>query len=171
MENLILAASQQKPLMDNLTASSSSSSSVDLQFSKSICTVPAIVPDEQFPKNSCMDGKTDTTQSKSTCRLTSEERNSILNKIKSGYRKKAQTYEELLEICSAIEENLIYDYAPSKLDYFKTGIRCVGRINEKKIQIESMKERISKNDRCTDSNEENTNDDIPKPVKRSKNTI
>ena len=85
--------------------------------------------------------------------LTVEERNNIRASIKSAYKKKTVTYEELLEVsdcesesrctfvhttmliysfimftlrvqtCAAIEEELVFLSAPSRLDYFKTGIQ------------------------------------------------
>ena len=54
--------------------------------------------------------------------MTLEERSYIRDKIKAAYARKASTFEELLELTSAIEEEFVFAGAPSRLDYFKSGI-------------------------------------------------
>lgn len=57
------------------------------------------------------------------CRLiTLEERRYIREKIKAAYQSKTKTFEELLELSCAIEEEFVFASAPSRLDYFKSGI-------------------------------------------------
>ena len=53
--------------------------------------------------------------------ITLEERRYIREKIKSAYQMKASSYEELLELTCAIEEEFVFASAPSRLDYFKSG--------------------------------------------------
>ncbi|CAE7521167.1 unnamed protein product, partial [Symbiodinium microadriaticum] len=67
--------------------------------------------------------------------LTVEERQMIRQKISAGYEGRAKTYEELLKICSAIEEELVFISAPSRLDYFKTGLQFDKRVTEKQRQF------------------------------------
>jgi hypothetical protein len=50
-----------------------------------------------------------------------EERSAARNKIMEAYKKSAPTYEELLLLAGAIDEELIYALADSRIDYFKTG--------------------------------------------------
>lgn len=54
--------------------------------------------------------------------VTLEERCYIRDKIKAAYVRKASTFEELLELTCAIEEEFVFAGAPSRLDYFKSGI-------------------------------------------------
>ena len=68
--------------------------------------------------------------------ITLEERHCIREKIKSAYNKKfSGSYEDLLETCAAIEEELVFAGAPSRLDYFKSGVQYEKRINEKVSQL------------------------------------
>jgi hypothetical protein len=64
--------------------------------------------------------------------MTVEERQFITKKIRTAYQRKAPTYEELLDACCAIEEEFVFMVAPSRLDYFKSGVqyekRIVGKI-------------------------------------------
>lgn len=64
--------------------------------------------------------------------MTAEERQFITKKIRVAYQRKAPTYEELLDACCAIEEEFVFMVAPSRLDYFKSGVqyekRIVGKI-------------------------------------------
>lgn len=65
--------------------------------------------------------------------MTVEERQFITKKIRTAYQRKAPTYEELLDACCAIEEEFVFMVAPSRLDYFKSGVqyekRIVGKIS------------------------------------------
>ena len=67
--------------------------------------------------------------------LTLEERIFIREKIKKAYRNRTSTFEEMLETCSAIEEELMYVAAPSRLDYFKGGVQFEKRVVEKRKQL------------------------------------
>jgi hypothetical protein len=96
--------------------------------------------------------------------LKSEERALISERIKISYGKRAQTYEELLELCSAVEEELIYNLAPSRLDYFKLGTQCLKRFDCKKKEMQNIKSVASS---CLSSAEAIT-DDTTRNVKRSK---
>lgn len=64
-----------------------------------------------------------------------EERQFIREKMKEAYRKNIPDYEELLDTCAAMEEEFIYLSAPSRLDYFKSGIQYDKKILEKKRQL------------------------------------
>jgi hypothetical protein len=67
--------------------------------------------------------------------LTLEDRMFIREKIKSAYKSKTATYEELLETCCAIEEEQLFAAAPAKLDYFKSGVQYEKRVSEKRRQL------------------------------------
>jgi len=67
--------------------------------------------------------------------LSLEERIFIREKIKKAYRNRTNTYEELLETCCAIEEELMFIAAPSRLDYFKNGVQFEKRVCEKRKQL------------------------------------
>ena len=60
--------------------------------------------------------------------MTAEERQFITKKIRVAYQRKAPTYEELLDACCAIEEEFVFMVAPSRLDYFKSGVQYEKRI-------------------------------------------
>jgi hypothetical protein len=63
--------------------------------------------------------------------VNNDERKNICEKLKAVYRKKAPTYEALLEICSAIEEEFLLSEAPSRLDYIKSGVQFERRVANK----------------------------------------
>jgi hypothetical protein len=63
--------------------------------------------------------------------VNADERKNIREKIKAAYLKKAPTYEALLEICSAIEEEFLFAEAPSRLDYIKSGVQFERRVANK----------------------------------------
>jgi len=69
--------------------------------------------------------------------VTVEERKFIRDKVKAAYKRKALSYEDLLDSCSAIEEELLFGIAPSRLDYFKSGVQFEKRVAEKLVQIRS----------------------------------
>jgi len=66
-----------------------------------------------------------------------EERQYVRGKIKASYAKRSPTYEELLETCAAIEEEFVFMVAPSRLDYFKSGVQYEKRISEKIAQLKN----------------------------------
>lgn len=43
----------------------------------------------------------------------------------------------MIEICAAIDEELLFGNAPSRLDYFKSGVQFEKRVSEKVSQIQS----------------------------------
>ena len=67
--------------------------------------------------------------------ITIEERKGIRDRIKSAYQRKAPTYEELLDVCSAIEEEFLFTSVPSRLDYFKSGVQFEKRVVEKQSAL------------------------------------
>mmetsp|Transcript_4542 Transcript_4542/g.4666 ORF Transcript_4542/g.4666 Transcript_4542/m.4666 type:complete len:179 (+) Transcript_4542:99-635(+) len=67
--------------------------------------------------------------------LTVEERQLIRSKIRNAYKNKIKTYDQLLDTCTAIEEEMLYMFAPSRLDYFKNGMQFEKRVGEKKRQL------------------------------------
>lgn len=69
--------------------------------------------------------------------VTVEERKFIRDKVKAAYKRKALSYDDLLDACSAIEEELLFGIAPSRLDYFKSGVQFEKRVAEKLTQIRS----------------------------------
>ena len=81
--------------------------------------------------------------------ITIEERKGIRDRIKSAYQRKAPTYEELLDACSAIEEEFLFTSVPSKLDYFKSGVQFEKRIVEKQSAIRTSSETTDQQTSCT----------------------
>lgn len=65
--------------------------------------------------------------------ITLEERSYIRDKIKAAYGRKASTYEDLLELTCAIEEEFVFAAAPSRLDYFKSGTKELKALNHQII--------------------------------------
>lgn len=94
--------------------------------------------------------------------MTVEERLNIREKIKAAYKRKAANYEDLLETCAAIEEELVFISAPSRLDYFKSGVQFEKRIAEKQQQLRNGPVMSSDHDSPSES------DTAPKTLKRAK---
>jgi hypothetical protein len=91
------------------------------------------------------------------------DRSAIREKIRSAFAKKAQTYEELLNLCVSLTEDQIFNEAPSKLDYYKQGISMVKKVFDKSALLQTNpNEEICKLSRATSS------DDLPRVVKRAK---
>jgi len=94
--------------------------------------------------------------------ITADERRYIRDKIKAAYMKKANSFEDLLETCAAIEEELVFSSAPSRLDYFKSGVQFEKRVSEKRCELKNSSQTVP-----TASIETSENDQ-PKPIKRAK---
>lgn len=94
------------------------------------------------------------------------DRCSVREKIKSAFRKKAETYDELLELSAHVVEEHVLENAPSKLDYYKAGIACCKRV----FEISNAHENnVTNNSTCVDGKGTSENgEDGPKPVKRAK---
>lgn len=90
------------------------------------------------------------------------DRSAIREKIKSAFRKKAETYDELIELSSSVIEEQVMLNAPSKLDFYKAGISCCKRIFEISNASNSM---VSPTDDKTNGDADESG---PKPVKRAK---
>jgi predicted ATPase len=67
-----------------------------------------------------------------------EERKFIREKIRSAYKRKMESLEQLLETCAAIEEELLLAAAPSRLDYFKAGVHFERRVVDKVSQLQAV---------------------------------
>ncbi len=89
------------------------------------------------------------------------------DKIKAAFRRKAQEYEEMVELCSTIAEENVFDQAPSKLDFYKGGIAYCKKIMETNLSasVDSCSSSVTKS-----GSEANlvAEEGIPKPVKRAK---
>ena len=59
-----------------------------------------------------------------------KDREFMRGKLRAIYIKNANNFEELLDLCVAVEEEDIFQSAPSKLDYFKRGFRQERQIRE-----------------------------------------
>ena len=46
-----------------------------------------------------------------------------------------QTFEDLIDTCAAIDEELMFTAAPSRLDYFKSGVYFEKRVADKVAQV------------------------------------
>jgi len=104
--------------------------------------------------------------------VTLEERTYIRDKIKTAYERKAPSYEDLLELTCAIEEEFVFAAAPSRLDYFKSGVQFEKRVSEKQVQMKSgLKSNFdSRLDVINNDNGEATNGEVmvKKKVKTEK---
>ena len=67
---------------------------------------------------------------------TIEERQSVRMKIRKAYVQRCPTYAELLAAAAAVEEELLFVNAPSRLDYFKSGFFFSEQIANKRKEIE-----------------------------------
>ncbi|POM73857.1 hypothetical protein PHPALM_9259 [Phytophthora palmivora] len=70
--------------------------------------------------------------------LTIEERQAVRSKIRDAYTSRCTTYEDLLQVACAIEEELLHISAPSRLDYFKSGFEFENRVKLKKDQLQGQ---------------------------------
>ncbi|CAI5725480.1 unnamed protein product [Hyaloperonospora brassicae] len=70
--------------------------------------------------------------------LTIEERQAVRSKIRDAYTSRCSTYEDLLQVACAIEEELLHISAPSRLDYFKSGFEFENRVKLKKDQLQGQ---------------------------------
>jgi len=84
--------------------------------------------------------------------LSIEERLAVRNKINNAYTGSCRTFEELLDTVVAIEEELLYISAPSRLDYFKSGLEFESRVGLKRKQLQGRREGGSSTDGKEDSN-------------------
>mmetsp|Transcript_31479 Transcript_31479/g.34404 ORF Transcript_31479/g.34404 Transcript_31479/m.34404 type:complete len:165 (-) Transcript_31479:465-959(-) len=83
--------------------------------------------------------------------ISDNDRCSIRDKIKNAFRKRSnESYEDLLELCTNLAEESVFYHAPSRLDYYKSGIQEVKRIFEKADEIKT----ICKNGKSTENTEE-----------------
>ncbi|CEG37047.1 uncharacterized protein PHALS_04510 [Plasmopara halstedii] len=70
--------------------------------------------------------------------LTIEERQAVRSKIRDAYTSRCSSYEDLLQVACAIEEELLHISAPSRLDYFKSGFEFENRVKLKKDQLQGQ---------------------------------
>ena len=91
--------------------------------------------------------------------MLASDRETIREKIKMAYRKKAESYDELLDLCSALTEQHILDAAPTKLDYYKNGISCCKKIFDLGNEL---------NDQNSNAKTTDPSGEAPKGVKRTK---
>ena len=66
---------------------------------------------------------------------TIEERQSVREKIRQSYTAQCLSYSELLAAAVAVEEELVFVNAPSRLDYFKSGFLFSDRLANKRKEI------------------------------------
>ncbi len=81
--------------------------------------------------------------------LTIEERQAVRFKIREACTNECKTYEELLEVFTALNEELLYMTVPSRVDYFKSSYEFRGRIMYKRKQLNMA--NISLNNLETDN--------------------
>ncbi|DAZ99322.1 TPA: hypothetical protein N0F65_005173 [Lagenidium giganteum] len=70
--------------------------------------------------------------------LTIEERQAVRSKIRDAYASRCNSFEDLLQVACAIEEELLHISAPSRLDYFKSGFEFENRVKLKKDQLQGQ---------------------------------
>lgn len=66
-----------------------------------------------------------------------EERITIRRKLREAYFKHCPTYEQLLEVVTAVDEELLFSCSANRLDYFKSSIDWDGRIALKRQQLKN----------------------------------
>uniref|UniRef100_A0A7S2DF57 Uncharacterized protein n=1 Tax=Octactis speculum TaxID=3111310 RepID=A0A7S2DF57_9STRA len=101
-----------------------------VQRANSACKPPVLVRRETSSSNSRVPVQYDW-----HLFLTIEERQAVRQKIKQAYQGSCPNYQDLLETVVAIEEELLHISAPSRLDYFKSGIQFDKRVSEKRNQL------------------------------------
>jgi hypothetical protein len=97
--------------------------------------------------------------------ITINDRKIIRDKIKIAYKKKASTFEELLELCSHYAEDQVYDKAPTKLDYYKNGISCCKTIFE---LSDHMNAPVSAEKTASTIDNSGGGEEVPRGLKRAK---
>ncbi|KAL0591637.1 hypothetical protein ABG067_001238 [Albugo candida] len=70
--------------------------------------------------------------------LTIEERQAVRSKIRDAYLNKCNSYDDILQVACAIEEELLHISAPSRLDYFKSGFEFETRVKLKREQFKGI---------------------------------
>nr|CCA13889.1 conserved hypothetical protein [Albugo laibachii Nc14] len=70
--------------------------------------------------------------------LTIEERQAVRSKIRDAYLNKCTSYDDILQVACAIEEELLHISAPSRLDYFKSGFEFETRVKLKREQFKGI---------------------------------
>uniref|UniRef100_A0A6S9GEG3 Mediator complex subunit 15 KIX domain-containing protein n=1 Tax=Heterosigma akashiwo TaxID=2829 RepID=A0A6S9GEG3_HETAK len=70
--------------------------------------------------------------------LTIEERQAIRDKVQAAYRAACPDYASLLEVAAAIEEEALFATAPSRLDYFRSGILYSKRVADKQKALNPL---------------------------------
>ena len=78
-----------------------------------------------------------------------------LNRIK---KIQEENFDQLLDTCAAIEEEMLFSSAPSRLDYFKSGVQYEKRVGEKKVQLKKYE----------NNDDLDSIDDVPRGIKRAK---
>jgi len=64
-----------------------------------------------------------------------EERTAVRDKITDAYRKNCSSYDELLRLCVAIDEELIFSGCNSRMEYFKNAVQWNNRLLVKSKQL------------------------------------
>jgi hypothetical protein len=66
-----------------------------------------------------------------------EERINIRRKLREAYFKHCPTYEQLLDVVTAVDEELLFSCSANRIDYFKSSIDWDGRIALKRQQLKN----------------------------------
>lgn len=69
--------------------------------------------------------------------LTEEEREVVRLKIMAAYKRQAKTYEDVLNVAAALQEEECFGRAPSRLDYIKDTVQFSHRLGEAKKKLVS----------------------------------
>ena len=85
-----------------------------------------------------------------------EERQSVRTKIRDAYTRHAGgSFEELLDTAVALGEELLYQSAPSRLDYFRSGLEFDACVRQKRAALDGAGEgRDAKKARADDDDGE-----------------
>eukprot|EP00466_Bigelowiella_natans_P010219 jgi/Bigna1/130646/aug1.12_g5354 len=64
-----------------------------------------------------------------------EERTAVREKITAAYKKNCPSYEDLLQLCVAVDEELIFSGCNSRMEYFKNAVQWNNRLLVKSKQL------------------------------------
>jgi hypothetical protein len=73
--------------------------------------------------------------------ITEEDRKKLKKKILDSYKQNCESFEDLLGLCVDMEEELLFTSAPTRLDYYKVGVKYESRVEE--VNANRKKQTVS----------------------------
>jgi len=147
LDQLSVAIEQLLSMPSISTASASSSAATIQQGQSSQASLPNPAVIRSKTTGSIEEGAVPThkrasslAMTDSICLITEEDRKKIKMKIVDAYRSNCHSFDDLLNVCVDMEEDLLFSAAPTRLDYYKIGVKFDSRIEE----IVTRKNRTAK---------------------------